>query len=150
MKWSTYAGVYAFLWGTVLLLLLYPITNTLVKLLGLPTGYSAFLLAGPAVFIGAGVWWAVVERREAYTYPPGVTFGLATALSTVLFWVLVYTIVWGPVLVLAGWLLVVFVFVVTLPAAFVAGLTSMYARRRLDDGLPDGNGRGPEQAPGDE
>ena len=131
VKWSLYVGVYAFLSSTVMLLLLSPIPSTLVGVLGLPTGFSAFLLAGPVMVIGAVVWWAVVERRDGYTYPHGIAFGLLTALFTVLLWVLVFTTVWGLSLVLTGWFVILFVFVISVPMALVTGLTGMYTRRRL-------------------
>jgi hypothetical protein len=139
-----YAGVYTFLCSIVLLLLLYPISNTLVQILGLPTGLSTFLLAGPVAVLGAVVWWAVVERPKKYTYRFGMVFGLLTVLATVLFWVLVFSVVWGPSLVLTGWFLIVFVLVVSIPVGFVTGVTGMYARRRLDEGLPAGEEGTPE------
>lgn len=138
MKWSAYAGVYAFLCGVVLLVLLRPVADTLVRLLALPAGYSVFLLAGPVTVIGAGVWWAVVERRGEYTYRLGGIVGMLTALFTVLLWVLLFAIVWGPVSVLAGGVLVFFVLVVSAPVAFIAGLPLMYARHRLGTGPSDG------------
>lgn len=133
MKWSIYVGVYAFCYSTVLLLLLSPISNTLVGILGLPGGYSGFLLALPVVGLGTVVWWVVIERRGTYTYRLGAAFGLLTVLSTVLFWVFVFSIVWGPMLVLSGWFLVLFVIVVSVPIALVTGVSGMYARRRLDN-----------------
>lgn len=139
-----YAGVYTFLCSIVLLLLLYPVSTTLVQILGLPTGLSVFLLAGPVAVLGAVVWWAVVERPKKYTYGFGIIFGLLTVLATVLFWVLVFTVVWGPSLVVTGWFLIAFVLVASTPVGLVTGLTGMYARRRLDEGLPAGNEGAPE------
>lgn len=144
VKWSMYAGVYAFLCSIVLLLLLSPVTNTLVQILGLSTGFSAFLLAGPVAVLGTVVWWAVVERRKKYAYRFGAAYGLLTVLATVLFWVLVFSVVWGLRLVLTGWFLIVFVLVVSTPVGFITGLTGMFARRRLDEGPLAGKEGTPE------
>lgn len=142
LKWSLYAGAYAFLCSTVLLLLLSPISNTLGMLLSLPPRISAFVLVAPVAFLGAIDWWGLVERRNAYTYSLGAIYGVVMATSAVLFWVLVFAIVWGASLVLVGGVLVVFV--VSLPAAVIMGIPLMYARRNSDDGLPNGTERAPQ------
>lgn len=133
-KWSLYAGVYAFLCSIVPLLVLSPISNTLVTVLPLPIGSSGFVLAAPVPFVGAVVWWAVVERREAYAYLFGGLAGLLTALATVLLWTLVLAVVWGPAVLRARGVLVVisFALAVSLAMAFVSGLPLLYARRRLN------------------
>lgn len=134
-----YAGVYEFFCATVLLLLLSPISNLLVEILSLPADFSALVLAGPVAFIGAVVWWAVVERRNGRTYLLGGAVGALTALLTVVFWVLVFVKVWGTSLVLSGWMLVSFVLGISVLVASVTGVPMMYARRRLDDTPSDGN-----------
>lgn len=135
MKWSLYAGIYAFVCGVVLLLPLGFVAGTLVEILSLPRAYTALFVPGSGAVIGAVVWWAAVERRDAYTYLLGGAVGLVTALCTVLFWVLLLALVWGPWAVLAGGVVVVFALVVAGPVAFVSGMPLMYARRRLDDGV---------------
>lgn len=140
-KWSLYAGLFAFLCSTIVLRLLYPVSNTLVKILTVPADYSAFVLAAPVTIVAAVVWWTFVERREEYTYRFGAAFGFLTAAFTVLFWVLVSTLVYGLLSFLTGSVLVVFVFAVSLPAALITGLTLMYARRSLNDGSAATNGQ---------
>lgn len=149
-RWSVYAGGYAFLAAAVLFLLLGPVAGTLVTLLALPTGYAAFLLAAPVAVAGAAVWWAVVERRGAYTYRLAVAFGLLSVLATAVFWVLVFSLAWGPSAVLAGSVLVVFLLAVGLPVAVVVGVPLMYARRRRAGGPAGGDGRAHNRAMVDE
>jgi len=96
-------------------------------------------LAVPVTVIGAAVWWALAERREAYSYRIGAATGILTALSTALFWVLVYSVIWGPLAVLAGGVLIGFVLAVVVPVAILVGVTGMYIRRRLGNGLSEGN-----------
>lgn len=129
--WSLLAGVYVYLWGTVTLSLLSPLPRTIGPLAGLPEAYASYLMAAPAVVIGAALWWALVERPAAYGYAFGAAFGLLTAALTVLAWVLRYVDVWGLELVRTGWLLIAAVLVVTGVAGLVGGLPFMYARRRL-------------------
>lgn len=135
IKWSIYAGVYGFLCSLILLSILGTIARTLIKLLGLPISYSGFLMALPVLFIGPVVWWTVVERLDKYTYLFGGVAGILTALLTVVFWVLIYVVVWGPLLVLTGWFLILLVLVISIPTAFIVGLLLMYARCNLDDVL---------------
>jgi hypothetical protein len=139
VKWSSYVGVYIFLCSTATLLILGPISNTLGKLLGFPAVLSELLLAVPVSLIGAAVWWALTERREAYSYRIGAATGVVTALATVLFWVFVYSIIWGSLVVLAGGVLIGFVLAVVAPVAVVIGVTAMYVRRELGDGLAENN-----------
>lgn len=134
-RWSVAAGGFIFLCSAILLLILSPFTDTLGRLLWLPTGVSAFLFAGPVAFLGAGVWWTVVERRRRYTYLLGGVAGVLAAIVAVLFWALVFAVVWGPSSLRVGGILVVFVLAVSVPVAFVSGLPLMYARRRLAPGL---------------
>lgn len=138
VKWSSYVGVYAFVCSTATLLILSPISNTLGKLLRFPAVLSEVLLAIPVTVVGAAVWWALAERREAYSYRIGAATGVLTALSTVLFWVLVYSVIWGSLAVLAGGVLIGFVLAVVVPVAILAGVTGMYIRRQLGDGLSEG------------
>lgn len=128
-----YAGIFAFLCSTALLVVLSPVSDTLVKLLTLSTDYPAVVLASPVTGIGAAVWWAVVERRNRYTYLSGGATGLLAALLTVVCWVLLFTFVWGPLTVLTGGVLILFVLVVFVPAASVAGVLLMSVRRRTAD-----------------
>ena len=139
IKWSSYVGVYAFICSTVTLLILSPISNTLGKLLGFPAVLSEVLLAVPVTVIGAAVWWALAERREAYSYRIGAATGVLMALSTALFWILVYSAIWGPLAVLSGKVLIVFVLAVVVPVATLVGVTGMYMRRRLGNDLSRGN-----------
>jgi hypothetical protein len=129
--WSASAGLYAFLWAAALLVFLDPVTGTLAKLVGLPTGYAPVAMAVPAAAAGAVAWWALAERRRRYRYGIGALFGVSVAGLTVLFWVLAFAVVWGPRLVLSGWFLVALVFGVTSLAGSLAGMPLMYARRRL-------------------
>lgn len=136
-KWSLTAGAYLLSCAIVLLLVTRQVTGLVAELLGLPSGSVAWL-AAPVPVAGAAVWWAAVERRGRYTYLYGVAVGLATAILTVLFWVLRGVFVWGPELVASGWPLVFAVLVPTVPAGLVAESTLMYARRRLDEGRSNG------------
>lgn len=142
ITWTALAGSYAFLWSAILMRLLAPLSDTLVMLIAPSTEYSALILAGPVVVIGAVVWWLLVERRQNLTYASGVAFGLVTAVSTVLFWVLWFAVEFGSAVV-EGWVIILFLLLVSLPVGLLAGLTLVFARRwlahrRLDgeDGTP--------------
>ncbi|UPV73048.1 hypothetical protein M0R89_10850 [Halorussus limi] len=128
-KWSMYAGAYAFLCGTVLLLLLGPVARTVASVLAAPTDFPALVLAGPIPVVGVVVWWAVVERRDARSYLVGGAVGLLTAAFTVLLWALWALFVWELGLLLWAGVLVLFL----LAVSGIAGVPLMYARRRLDD-----------------
>lgn len=128
-----YAGVYALIAAMVPLALLYPVSGTVVELLGLPAEFSAFSMAVPVPVIGASVRWWVVERGEAYSYLRSGAVGSVTALSTATFWLLVF----GVSFVVAGGVLVTFVLAVVGPAGFVAGVPSTYVRRRQAGRLPE-------------
>lgn len=129
--WAAFAGVYAFVCSSLLLLGLSPVTTTLAKLLRLPSGVAPFLLAAPVTVIGAVVWWAGVERPDARTYLRGAVAGLLTAVVAVLFWLSVYSFVWTPELVLTAWVVVLFVVAVSAPVAIVAMTAFVYLRRRV-------------------
>jgi hypothetical protein len=139
LRWSVSAGLAAFFLGALLLAVLGSLAEVLAKLLNVPTAFSMPLLAGPAAVVGTVVWWASVERTTAYSYARGAAFGVLTALGTIVVWLGVYSVVWGPQLVALGWILVAFVGVVTVPVGLVVGLAVMYARRELTDGLPTGD-----------
>jgi hypothetical protein len=129
--WSASAGLYAFLLAVALLVFLDPVVGTLAKLVGIPGGYAPVAMAVPAAAAGAVAWWTIVERRRRYRYGLGAFFGVAVAGLTVLVWVLVFAVVWGPRLVLSGWFLVAVVFGVTSLAGSLTGMPLMYVRRRL-------------------
>lgn len=128
-EWSVYAGIYTFLWSTLLLALLGTPSRTLVELLDLPPNLGPVVLAAPVPVIGAALWWGIVEQRDGYTYLHGGVFGLLTASSNVVFWLLMYSAIWGVSVVIAGGILVVFVLVVVLPTGFLVGLSLLFARR---------------------
>lgn len=138
-KWSLCAGLYTFVCGTVAAFVLSDVLALLADVIGLRTEYAMVALASPALVIGTVAWWAVVERRSAYTYLRGGTFGLVTALLTGLLWTARFVTVWGfemlavPVVPF----LVVFVLGVAAVAGVLTGLSLMYARRRLN-GRPSG------------
>lgn len=138
-KWSLCAGLYTFVCGTAAALVLSDVLVLLADAIGLPTEYPMVALASPALVIGAVAWWAVVERRSAYTYLRGGAFGLVTALLTGLLWTVRFVSVWGfemlatPVIPL----LIVLVLGVAVVAGALTGLSLMYARRRLN-GRPSG------------
>lgn len=134
VTWSVFAGVYAFLSSVGLLSLLSPVSVTLATLLRLPAAFAAIILASPTLCLGAGAWFAVVERRQAYTYRSGIGYGVLTAVSTVLFWVLMIVRVWGmtAMRMRVGQVLILFVLAVAVGVALPVGLTAMYARRRID------------------
>lgn len=91
--WSIAAGVYAYLVGTLTLLALSPVARTMGPIVGLPENYAVFLMAAPAAVAGAAVWWTLVERADAYSYPVGAAFGGLTAVLTVVAWVLAFVAV---------------------------------------------------------
>jgi hypothetical protein len=135
-KWSLYAGVYAFLCAAVLVRVLAPISTTLIELLNLPGSYAGVVLALPVVGIGTAVWWALVERRNRFTYSLGAATGLTTALLTVVFWSLAFAVVWDFAVLLAGGVLVALVSLVVAPVASVVGVLMMSIRHRRGERLP--------------
>lgn len=134
MKWSLYAAVYAYCCGVVLLAPLGFVADALVQILGQSTTFTVVLVPGSGAIVGAIAWWGIVERRGAYTYPSGGLAGLATALGTVLLWVVALATVWAPRFVVLGGAVIAFVLAVVGPVGFVAGLPLLYARRRMDAG----------------
>lgn len=140
IKWSIGAGIYMFVWATATAFLLYDVLVLLAEVIGLPTGYAMVVLASPALVFGAVAWWAVVERRNAYTYRFAGTFGLVTALLTGLLWTVRFVSVWGFEMVAVDivTLLVVLVLGLAVVAGVLTGLPLMYARRRLASGLAGG------------
>lgn len=136
VRWSLFAGGYAFLLGVLLFLPLGVVAETLAIVLGLPAGLATVVVPGSGAVIGAAVWWAIVERRSRDGYLLGGVAGLATGVLTVLVWALVIATVYGPWALVSARVVVGFVLAVTAPVAFVAGLPFMYARLRLADRPP--------------
>ncbi|SMO72125.1 hypothetical protein [Halorubrum cibi] len=131
-RWSLLAGVYAFGCAALTAVLLSDVLGLFAEVIGLPPTLSMLLLASPALVAGAGIWWALVERRGAYTYPAGAAFGLLTALSTGAVWTVRFVSVWGVEMLTAGPvpLLVGFVLGMTALAGVLVGLPFAYVRRR--------------------
>ena len=80
LRWSLYAGGYAFGCAALTAFLLSDLLGLFAEVIGLPPVAGMPLLATPALVVGAVVWWALVERRDAPTYLRGAAFGLLTAL----------------------------------------------------------------------
>lgn len=143
IKWSVYAGLYTFLCGSATAFILSDMLGLLADVIGLPARYAMILLASPTLVIGAGTWWAVVERRASFTYLGGGTFGLVTALLTGLLWTGWFVRVWGfemlaiPIVSF----LVLLVLGMVGVAGLLAGLPFMYARRRREGGPSGGTGQ---------
>lgn len=137
IKWPIYAGLYMFICGTATAFLLYDLLALLADVIGLPTKYSMVILASPALVNGTVTWWAVVERRDSYTYFAGGTFGLVTALSMGVLWTVQFVGLWGAEMLVIPIILFLVIFVLGLAvmAGVFAGLPLMYARRRLNSGL---------------
>ncbi|OYR56260.1 hypothetical protein [Halorubrum halodurans] len=131
-RWSFLAGVYAFGCATLTARLLSGMLGLFAEVIGLPPGVSVAILASPALVAGAGIWWALVERRGAYTYPAGAAFGLLTALATGMAWTVRFVSVWSLEMLTAGPvpLLVGLVLGMTALAGTLVGLPIAYARRR--------------------
>lgn len=131
-RWALVAGVYAFTCATVTAVLLSDVLGLFAEVMGLPGVLSMPLLASPALVAGAGIWWLLVERSDAHTYPRGAAFGLFTALATGVTWTVPFAAVWGVEMLTAGPvpLLVGFTLGVTAVAGALVGLPITYARRR--------------------
>ncbi|WP_144799374.1 hypothetical protein [Halorubrum depositum] len=131
-RWALLAGVYAFGCATLTAFVLSDMLGLFAEVIGLPTAFSMPLLATPALVVGAGVWWALVERRGALTYPRGAAFGLLTALVTGGLWTARFVYVWGPEMLTAGPvpLLIGFVLGAVAVAGVLVGLPITYVRRR--------------------
>lgn len=132
MKWSAYAGLYAFCCGTLLAIALDDILSILADVIGVPAAYSALVFAVPALPVGTVMWWALAERRESYGYVTGVAFGAVSALLTGQVWTARLVYYWGFEVLSVPMIAVLVAFVVALAtlAGVVAGVPIMYARRR--------------------
>ena len=137
-RWSLLAGGYAFGCATVTAVLLSDVLGLFAEVIGLPPALSMAVLASPALAAGAGIWWALVERPRAYTYPRGAAFGLLTALVTGAVWTARFVFVWGVEMLTAGPvpLIVGFVLGATALAGTLVGFPITYVRRR-DGARPD-------------
>lgn len=131
-RWAALAGVYAFGCATLTAFALSDVLGLFAEVIGLPTALSMPLLATPALVAGAGVWWALVERRGAVTYARGAAFGLLTALITGVVWTVRFVRVWSVEMLTAGPvpLLVGLVLGAVGAAGVLVGLPITYARRR--------------------
>ncbi|RLM72599.1 hypothetical protein [Halorubrum sp. Atlit-26R] len=138
-RWSLFAGAYAFCCAAFTASLLSTVLDLFGEVIGLPTALVVPILAAPALFAGAIVWWALVERRGTVTYLRGAAFGLLTALVTGILWTARFVSVWSPEMLAAGpvRLLVGFVFAAVAVAGAVVGLPITYVRRR-SRGASDG------------
>ena len=131
--WTMYAGVYAVLAGFVMLSVFFAVVGSLSGVFGVSVVYAAFLLSFPAVITGSIAWWLVVENRRRYDYRNGVAFGVSAALLTLFVWVFVSVFVLGPRTVLAGGVVLAFVFGGTVIAGAIGGLPLIYARRNTTE-----------------
>lgn len=140
-RWSAYAGLYTFACATATASFLDQILSIFAAVIGVPTDLWAAAFAAPTLVVGPVAWWAVVERRESYSYRSGGAFGLLTALLTGLVWTLRFVSVWGFEMVTVGVvsLLVAVVLGVAAVAGTLAGLPLTYARRR-SNAAPSGGG----------
>jgi hypothetical protein len=131
-RWSLLAGVYAFACAALTAASLSTVLGLFGEVIGLPTALVVPIIAAPALFAGALVWWALVERRGTVTYLRGAAFGLLTALVTGLLWTARFVSVWSPEMLAADpvRLLVGFVFAAVALAGVVVGLPITYVRRR--------------------
>lgn len=131
-RWSLYAGVYALGCAALTALLLSDVLGLFADVVGLPAAVGMPLLATPALVVGALVWWALVERPDAPTYPRGAAFGLLIALLTGALWTAWFVVVWGLEMLAAGpvRLLVGFVLGAVAVAGVLVGLPITYVRRR--------------------
>ncbi|EMA60370.1 hypothetical protein [Halorubrum kocurii] len=131
-RWALLAGVYAFGCGAVTARLLSDVLRVFVEVIGLPPSFPVPLLAVPALLVGSGVWWLLVERNAAYTYPAGIAYGALTALVTGLVWTAWFVVVWSVDLLAAGPtpLLVGLVLALTTVAGVLIGPPILFFRRR--------------------
>ncbi|QWC19890.1 hypothetical protein [Halorubrum sp. 2020YC2] len=131
-RWSILAGVHALGCGAVTAGLLSDVLRVFTEVIGLSESFPVPLLAAPALLVGGGLWWAVVERRAAYTYPAAVAYGAFTALGTGLVWTAWFLVVWSVDLLAAGPtpLLVGLVLALTAAAGALIGPPMLFARRR--------------------
>jgi hypothetical protein len=143
-RWAVFAGVYLFLCGTAVAVLLSDLLGLLADVIGLSVAYWMVLLAGPVGPIGAGVWWLAVERRGAYSYLAATLFGLTATLLTGLLWTGRFIQVWSLELaaVRMTGLLILVVLGFTAVSGVLAAVPFMYLRRRVGGRLPSGTGDG--------
>jgi hypothetical protein len=131
-RWALLAGGYAFGCATLTAFALSDMLGLFAEVIGLPAALSMPLLATPALVIGGGVWWALVERRGRPTYPRGAAFGLLTALATGAVWTTRFVSVWSLEMLTAGPvpLLVGVVLGMVAVAGVLVGLPITFVRRR--------------------
>lgn len=138
VRWSIYAGVYLFICGLLLALALSDILGLLADVIGLPAGYWMFVIPGPVLIIGPGLWWGLIEGRRSFGYRYGALFGILTAVLTGLLWTGIFVGVWGlemlavPMVSILAALVLGFVAL----AGLLTGIGFMYGRRRFGPGPP--------------
>ena len=132
-QWSVAAGLYTFALGVLVSLLLSDITGLFSDVMGVSGAYWMVVLSSPALLVGAGTWWALVERRGSYGYGVGALFGLVTALGVGLLWTAGFVTVWGFEMLSVPMVAVLAAFVLgfVAVAGALVGPPLMYARRRL-------------------
>lgn len=140
-QWAVAAGVYMFLCGTVVALALSDLLQLLADVIGLSMPYWMVVLAGPTVPIGAGVWWVVVERREAVSYAAAAAFGLATALLTGVLWTARFVQVWSIEMAAVGMntLLISVVLGFAAVSGVIVAVPLIYLRRQVERRSPSEN-----------
>ena len=144
-QWSLVAGIYLFLCGTAVSVLLSDLLGLLADVIGLSVGHWAGILASPAVPIGAAVWWVTVGRRGAYSYLAGTSFGFTATLLTGALWTGRFVQVWGVEMAAVRMtrLLILVVLGFTAVSGILAAVPFMYLRRRVGGRLRRGeNGEG--------
>lgn len=131
--WSMVAGLYFFMCGIAVVYVLSDILSLFADVVGLPAAYAVFIIPSPALAIGAGLWWWLIERRNTYSYVLGPIVGILTAIGTGVLWTGRFIGIWGfdmislPVIaVLTGTVLGI-----TVLFGGLVGLPVLYARRRL-------------------
>lgn len=132
-RWSVYAGLYAFVCGTVMAVLFSNILGSFGEVVGLPATWGLLIIATPTLLFGPVVWWAVVERSGPDSLLLGAGFGVITALFTGAFWTTWFASVWGLKMVTVSSVQLLVGFVVGISAVFggLVGLPFYHARRRF-------------------
>lgn len=138
-RWSAYVAIYAFVVGAGLLVPLGVVAETITKVLGVGTESTGIVVPGSGALIGGIIWWAIVERREAYTFLAGGAAGLVTGGLTVSVWALAGALLYGPGAILVVGPVILFVLGVVSPIACIGLLPMMYARRQLGGGESQGD-----------
>ena len=134
--WAAFAGLYMFIIALILTSSLYSILSVFAEVISLSVTNLGVVFAIPALVFGAGIWWKIVERRDARLYRHGVIVGVTTALLTGLVWTTVFVAVWGFEMLIVPMNAFLIVLVLSI-AALVGGLTSlplMFARHQLNGG----------------